>query len=596
MANLPDYVAMAKPNPLDNRFGWWKNIAPTYIGIMLWFVFWQDIPTAAVGGYAGGMFGCGLGLAILALAIAALLCHFLFYLVPGKLGFQTGLPLYIVGTSTYGVRGGFLMPGFLMGALQFGWLAVNAYFAGMLLGAAAGAAPNTPMHLTISVIFAVVAAFIGLKGIKYVAGISTYLPLIPIVILIILTCKTAGNVSKFDAKKLVETQLAPVAAPAEATPATEAAPAAEATPATEAAPATEATPATEAAPATEGTPATEETAPAEELPASETTADETAPATEAGSETAGVDEAAPVAETAPAEKAAPATEAASETVVADGAAPATVPAPEAAPATEKAAAKAEMPKRHTPFTIFNFMAIYIFGFFATAGAAGCDMGTNSRSNSDVQLGGLFGVFGSTFIAGLLSLLIYAGAYGGGLIPYTEAVGQTPGLMGKIMGSEAVGKTMMTLLAIAAFPSACFATLIAANSFKTTLPKVNPFITCGLGALGAVLLILTTYAGQAGQVFSVIGASFGPVCGAMVADYLLSGGKWNGPRAGFNPAGWLSWVFGFAVGAFNFLPPACRGGFDMPCPPLLAFLVGFILYVLFAKMGLESQTLEYDEKA
>ena len=49
---------------------------------------------------------------------------------------------------------------------------------------------------------------------------------------------------------------------------------------------------------------------------------------------------------------------------------------------------------------------------------------------------------------------------------------------------------------------------------------------------------------------MIGASFGPVCGAMLADYLLAGRKWAGPRAGFNPAGWISWIVGFAVGAFN----------------------------------------------
>ena len=39
---------------------------------------------------------------------------------------------------------------------------------------------------------------------------------------------------------------------------------------------------------------------------------------------------------------------------------------------------------------------------------------------------------------------------------------------------------MYLLAIAAFPSACFSAFIAANSFKTTLPTVNPFITVGIG--------------------------------------------------------------------------------------------------------------------
>ena len=48
---------------------------------------------------------------------------------------------------------------------------------------------------------------------------------------------------------------------------------------------------------------------------------------------------------------------------------------------------------------------------------------------------------------------------------------------------------------------------------------------------------------------------------MLADYLLAGRKWSGPRAGFNPAGWISWTVGFAVGAFNLvagLDPAAGG--------------------------------------
>ena len=51
------------------------------------------------------------------------------------LGMKTGLPLYIVGTSTFGAQGGFLMPGFLMGVLQFGWLGVNIYFSSLALSA-----------------------------------------------------------------------------------------------------------------------------------------------------------------------------------------------------------------------------------------------------------------------------------------------------------------------------------------------------------------------------------------------------------------------------------------------------------------------------
>lgn len=460
MANLPDYVAMARPNPMANRVSWWKSTAQTYAGIMLWFVFWQDIPNGGTNA-AGGMLACGLPVAIAAVVLAAFLCHLLFYLVPGKLGMKTGLPLYIVGTSTYGVNGGFLMPGFLMGVLQFGWLAVNAYFSGALLSGAMGMEFNSPVHMGISIAWALIAAFIGLKGIQYVAKIATFLPLIPLVILLLLVVKTAGGLGSFEPQTLVQ-----------------------------------------GVQSQEGV-----------LPALGT------------------------------------------------------------------------------YGIFNLLGIYIIGFFATAGAAGCDMGAGNRDDRDVQLGGLFGVFGSTVFAGVCSLLVYAGAYGAGMIPYTQNVGATPNLMEAIMGSKAIAGTLMTLLAVAAFPSACFCAMIAANSFKTTLPKVNPFITCGIGVSCAILLIVTTLAGKAAGVFSVIGASFGPICGAMVADYLLSGRRWNGPRAGFNLPGWISWFFGFIVGAFNFLPADMRGGFDMPCPPLLAFFVGFLLYALLAKIGLESQTLD-----
>src|SRR5579884_1207741 len=119
---LPDYVQAAKPNPLSNRAPWYKNTAPTYGGVFLWFVFWDSIAR-------NGLDQGGLGMALLGVLIAGLICHYLFYLVPGLMGMKTGLPLYIVGTSTFGTIGGLLMPGFLMGLLQFGWLAVNTFFA-----------------------------------------------------------------------------------------------------------------------------------------------------------------------------------------------------------------------------------------------------------------------------------------------------------------------------------------------------------------------------------------------------------------------------------------------------------------------------------
>jgi cytosine permease len=172
------------------------------------------------------------------------------------------------------------------------------------------------------------------------------------------------------------------------------------------------------------------------------------------------------------------------------------------------------------------------------------------------------------------------------------------LMYSLFGDK-TGAIFMYLLAIAAFPPACFSAFIAANSFKTTLPKVNPFITVGIGTAVSIILAATGWAAQVMFVFSLIGASFGPVCGSMAADYLLAGKKWAGPRAGFNPAGWIAWVIGFAVGAFNsvceiagaFAPALLEYKELIPVPPLSAFVVGFVLYLILAKIGLESQTLE-----
>jgi len=90
------------------------------------------------------------------------------------------------------------------------------------------------------------------------------------------------------------------------------------------------------------------------------------------------------------------------------------------------------------------------------------------------------------------------------------------------------------------------------------------------------------------VFIVIGASFGPICGAMMVDYFLSGKKWAGPRAGFNLAGWISWAVGFVVGIAPLVGLA-----DVPAAPLVAFIVGAVLYFVLAKAGLESKVLSME---
>ncbi|HAK95457.1 MAG TPA: cytosine permease [Planctomycetes bacterium] len=448
---LPDYITKAVPNPPTNRTAWYKSTAPTYAGIMLWFVFWQDVPS---GGSAlpGGTLAAGLGTALLGLVAAALICHFLFYLVPGLLGMKTGLPLYIVGTSTYGAKGGFVMPGFLMGVLQFGWLGVNTYFSSLAVNALFGGNPTVAK--IIMVVWAIVAAFVGLKGIQYVAKVATFLPAIPFVILIIMFFTTAGGLGDFDAGKLVD------------------------------------------------------------------------------------------------------------------AAKASNPAGTAAPLAA--------------FGVFALMLTYIVGFFATAGAAGADFGMNNPDAKHVSRGGLVGIAGATIFAGGLSLLVAAGAFGLTGKPGLQTA--STGFMAAIT-SDGAAKWMAILLAVAAFPPACFSSFIAANSFKTTLPNVNPFVSVGIGTAVSIVLAVTGWAGDVIIVFKVIGASFGPICGAMMVDYLLSGKQWSGPRAGFNPAGWISWAGGFALGLLDIF-----GVIAVPAAPVVAFVIGAVLYFVLAKAGVQSAVI------
>lgn len=426
-------------------------------------MFWQDAVNAP---NAGGMLSQGVGWALLSLVLAALVCHFFFYLVPGLLGMKTGLPLYIVGTSTFGAQGGFLMPGFLMGVLQFGWVGVNVYFSSQAL------APFT--HLpprVIMVVWGVLAAFVGLKGIQYVARVATYLPLIPLAILLILLAKTAGTIGSFDPQKFIALH--------------------------------------------------------------------------------------------------------------KGLSP-------------------QAPAALSTLGVLAVMMTYVVGFFATAGAAGTDFGTNSRNKNDVQMGGLIGIALAITVTAGISLLIVAGTYGSpdfstiavattSMTNPPNLILQTPGLIPVLMGKSA--PLILFLLALAAFPPACFSAFIAANSFKTTLPKVNPFISVGIGTVVSIVLAITGLAGKAIIVFQIIGASFGPICGAMLVDYLLAGGNWPGPRAGFNPAGWISWLAGFVVGILPIL-----NIYPVPAAPVAAFLVGAVVYFACAKLGLQSPVIPLPAKS
>jgi len=444
--NRPSYLANAKPNPTSARAPWFKNTAPAYAGILLWFVFWTMVSSNNLVN--------GLAVPIAAIVVGALVCHFFFYLSAGMFGMKTGLPLAVIGSSIFGEKGGIIMPGLLMGILQFGWVAVNC------IGASAVAPHFGIPAWAFIVVWGGAATFIGLKGIKYVAGISTYLPIIPLAVLLLLLGTTISHVGDFDPKILTS------------------------------------------------------------LPA-------------------------------------------------------------------KAAPEA------SNCSIFMTIVGAFVAFFATAGAAGVDFGTGSRNAKDVQMGGLVGVAGMMIFTAVIAVLAIAGAFGNPevakqIIATKGASGITAvGIFNALFG-EQTGKWIFVALALAAFPSACFSSLIAANSFKAMLPKVNSTLSvaCGGAAAIALAVFLQDDAGAIANVLNIIGVSFGPICGAIFVEYILCKGNWGGSRKGFNPAGWLAWAIGFAVGILpNF------GVCEIPMTPVVTFAIGAVVYFFAMVCGLKTDTVK-----
>jgi cytosine permease len=380
----------------------------------------------------------GLLICLGGLVFAAALCYLFYYRAPAMLGMKTGFPLYVIGSSTFGTKGGYLMPGLLMGLLQVGWFAVATFIASDFILKAAGSAagPGSLPFILTGVLWGGVFAFVGAKGIQYVARVATFLNFIPLLMLLAVFFKTSGG-------------------------------------------------------------------PAYQVPVQ--TAD--------------------------------------------------------------------------PYVAFTAIIAIVIGFFATAGAAGADFGMNARNERDVRWGGMVGVMLAAIVAGGLSLAAVANANGADPKVGFDYANVLQGIGGPIASS------MFFLFALASIPATCFCIFIAGNSFSTMIPGV-PRVASSLaaGAVGIVLAVTGVAANLVGF-FTIVGASFGPICGAITADYLLSGKRWAGPREGVNMAGYIAWAVGFVVGILPSLVSADIKPYVQPAP-LYSFVAGALVYTILAKAGLE----------
>jgi hypothetical protein len=174
---LPNYIKLTRPVPSSERAPWYKSTFPTYAGIFLWVGFYLELAGPTIG-------QASIGVCLLALFVAGILCFGLYYYVPAMRGMQTGRPLYVIGTSTFGTKGGYLVPGLLMGFLQLGWVSAIASIASAFI--------MKGLHVTSKGTFSLIVllwiyslAWVAIKGIKYVGRVAKVLNWVPLVMIVI---------------------------------------------------------------------------------------------------------------------------------------------------------------------------------------------------------------------------------------------------------------------------------------------------------------------------------------------------------------------------------------------------------------------------
>jgi cytosine permease len=436
---LPNYVRSSVPIPAAQRAAWYRNTSPAYAGIFLWVGFYLGMPGPTIS-------RAGTGVCLLGLLIAGLLCFGFYYYAPAMLGMQTGRPLYIIGTSTFGSTGGYLMPGLLMGLLQIGWFAVATTISAQFILKGLHQESKT-LFTVVALIWAYGLAWVALKGLGYVARVAQILNWVPLIMIVIVFWKNIDGMGSY------------------------------------------------------------------------------------------------------------------------------------------------RPPQNDPWGGFLTIIEIVLGFFATAGAAGADFGMSNRNGRDVALGGLTGIALPVLVAGGLPILAVAGhiakTAGPPSFDYTVTIASV----------GALAPIMLFLFAAASVAPTCFCTFIASNSFATLLPKIPRSLSTLVGVTVGAALAVTGVAQNLIGFFGIVGASFGPICGAIAADFLLSGKKWAGPRAGINWAGYISWALGFLVGILDKIPgaPAALVKADRPAT-LFSFVVGFVVYLALAKAGFEPATVPLEESS
>lgn len=246
---------------------------------------------------------------------------------------------------------------------------------------------------------------------------------------------------------------------------------------------------------------------------------------------------------------------------------------------------------------FLMMIQMIFGFFAIAGTVAADFGAASRTTRDVRLGGWIGVAVASWTVATLSLLTVAGAVGRYTAPLTlknaPGVGNFSFRTALVLGlPETVAGAIFLFFSLSTLAQTCYSSDIFGSRFEAVWPRISRLRWNLIGTTVAWLFVATGLAIRLEEIFTLLGALFAPMVGAMTADYVRNRGVWPGPRRGLNPAGLVAWLLGVGVGLVPLIVEAggWSDGSRLQPASVFAFATAFLIYTLLAAIGAETQAL------
>ena len=190
---LPPLIRASLSAPSLEKRSWRWAVGPTYIGLFLWIVFFDQIPSEATA--RGGVFWSALGV-----LLGGVFSTVLLYAIPARLGFETGQGLIVVSTSTFGVRGAAWIPGRLIALTHLLWVSVATFYAtdlclkSLLLLGFIDPRRLTPIEfrtfsipsslfLVTALLWSLASSFTGKYLIRVIAALMSFFQVLPAVLL-----------------------------------------------------------------------------------------------------------------------------------------------------------------------------------------------------------------------------------------------------------------------------------------------------------------------------------------------------------------------------------------------------------------------------